>query len=366
MRRLGATILLGALAVGLAAGVVEISRFRVVGEPQFPPYSSLRTQRDGTKVLADSLALLPGFMVERGLSPVAALDALPARLIVFAGIEAQTWRDWDEADVAALDRAIRSGGRVVFAFRPSAIVWSAAVGQRCAASRTWQVDLAMATNPATDSEGSVRAVRAPVAPEALPRELEWKDSFVFVPDRDAGWHTVFTRGGEPVILERTIGRGTIVLVADATGLTNGALAERRETRLLAWLVGDRRQIYIDETHLGLDDRPGIAALARRYGLTSAFVLTVVAAALFVWRRWALFVATPSDSATPILEYGPTAGLENLLRRALKPRDLAGVCLREWRAAGEPGRLSAEPISDEPGAGASVQVYNALRAKIRRR
>jgi hypothetical protein len=104
------------LCVAAIAGVAAISGLRLQGGADYPDYCSLRAEKGGTKLLADSLAGMPGYSVERNFLPLAALPTRPPRLILVAGLTARQFRQWNAADVDALEEAVRAGSRLVLAF----------------------------------------------------------------------------------------------------------------------------------------------------------------------------------------------------------------------------------------------------------
>src|SRR5688500_6981246 len=110
-------------------------------------------------------------------------------------------------------------------------------------------------------------------------------------------------------------------MSDVYPLSNEALQRDRSVTLLGWLIGSHTQITFHECHLGLVEDRGLAALARKYGLTGAFLALLFTAGLFVWHRVSLFVPPAIESPELALTYHQTAGLEALLRRAVAPAEL---------------------------------------------
>src|SRR6185295_18194593 len=98
---------------------------------------------------------------------------------------------------------------------------------------------------------------------------------------NSSWRTIYGRiagtNVEPVVIERTMGSGSIVLCADSFHFSNEALRREREPELLAWFIGPAREIVFDETHLGVQEAPGVATLARKYRLGSVFVALLILA-----------------------------------------------------------------------------------------
>jgi hypothetical protein len=141
---------------------------------------------------------------------------------------------------------------------------------------------------------------------------------------------------QPVVIERTMGRGSIVLCADSFPFSNEALRREREPELLAWFVGLAREVIFDETHLGVQEDPGVATLARKYRLGGVFAALLILAGLFIWKNSASFM--PPYEEQLARERGElvegkdsAAGFINLLRRNIPPADLMKVCLEQWNA-----------------------------------
>jgi hypothetical protein len=167
---------------------------------------------------------------------------------------------------------------------------------------------------------------------ALPPSLDWHSATVFQTTNQA-WHPLYQRGDQPVLMERSFGRGALVLASDSWFVSNEALRKDRHTTLLAWLAGDNHRLVFDETHLGVELKPGIASLAVRYRLHGLFASLFLLATLFVWKNAVSFVPPheKQDVAADIVSgKDSSTGFVNLLRRSIAPRDLLAICLAEWK------------------------------------
>ena len=384
-------VLAGALAL-LVAGLVILFQRRVAQGDLFPAYSSLRADPLGIRALHDSLARVPGMRVERQFKPLMEIDALPPRTIVLAGIGSKRWEQTHREDFDALDAAVRGGSRLVLALRASAARTEQEVeeekktarereqrrkeleGEEPRGAKPVYMDLRRRWGAAVKErmlvERSAGAVRTDdERARGLPAAIAWQSDGYFELEADAEWHVLYRRGGRPVLVERTLGRGSLVLVADSYILSNEALQKDRAATLLAWLVGPHARVTFDEAHLGVVAQHGVAALARRYGLSGAFFTLVVLAGLFIWRRMALFVPPAETIHDIALTYHPAAGLEALLRRSVAPPELATTCVTEWKpVARESDRARVEAaLAATPGNASPVALYNtAVRALQRRR
>ena len=158
------------------------------------------------------------------------------------------------------------------------------------------------------------------APEKdLPASLAWHSTLVFEPQDDA-WRTLYARAGKPVLIERSYGKGSIVLSSDSFFLSNEAMKNKRYPQLLSWLCGTHRKIIFDETHLGVSKSPGIATLLRKYGLAPFFISLIVLALLAIWKQSARLVPVYEEEERASVDAGKDAftGFTNLLRRNISP------------------------------------------------
>lgn len=348
--------------VAFVAALYELFVLRFSSGDVYPAYSSLRADPLGTRALYESFELMPGRQSRRLLGP---LDAEPPgadTTLLLLGCDVVQFHEVTERDAKALERFASLGGRVVVAFAPERTVPLRASARmagtnlpprlRRGAGNTppkpgqnnprfsevslrerWNFDLEYVALK-FDENGNAKpetASRQPGAPTILPNTLSWHTSVAF---RNASepWRALYTRSGKPVILERRWGRGTLVLIADSYAFSNQALRVERQTPFVLWCLGESRRVWFDETHLGVEESPGVATLARRYRLDGLALGLLVFAGLFVWQT-ALSFLPRSESG--YLGDGELAGREsaagfvNLLRRGVAPGDLLSVCFQEW-------------------------------------
>jgi hypothetical protein len=198
-----------------------------------------------------------------------------------------------------------------------------------------------------------------------------------IPGRDAlgfrargtDWRAIYESNGRPVILERPLGRGTVVIVGSGYVLSNEALRAARRPGLLAWLVGPNRVVIFEETHLGVEETPGVAALVRRFRLHGVVIALLGLAALFLWRRAAPLQSASADGGAGedrVAGRDAASGLVHLLRRHVTPKTLLTTCVSEWKRsrADRPARDAAtakEEAADREAASAADPVagYRAI-------
>jgi hypothetical protein len=346
-------LLLALLALlGFGWGLWQLFSIRFEAGDVYPPYSSLRADPLGTKALHDSFAALGTLRVGRNYLPLEKLGE-PGDATVF-------WLGGDYNSTPEEDwrHFIRSGGRLVVAWSPAQFVersgtnasgrlpWQQARYRRgpllptpplsrkpedVAFRENWDLNLSFVPLPGMGSEfKSDRATLKADLP--LPAEIAWHSTVCFT-NLHSDWKVIYERRGQPVVVERALGAGTVVVSTDAWPVSNEALRRERTPAFLTWLAGSKRRLLFDEHHLGVEESPGLAAMMRRYrmhGIVGAFLILAL---LFFWRSAASFLPRASaGEATSVDIEGrdAAAGFANLLRRGIRPPELLKTCFAEWK------------------------------------
>ncbi|MGD9306618.1 MAG: hypothetical protein PVF79_20315, partial [Desulfobacterales bacterium] len=150
---------------------------------------------------------------------------------------------------------------------------------------------------------------------------------------DPGWRVIYSSEGQPAIIERSFGQGTIVLCADSFFISNEALWSERYPKLLLWLIGGNTDLVFDESHFGIYERPAVARLIRHYRFHWFFAALILLALLFVWKSAVYFVPPRHDGASiandVISEKDVAQGLVALLRRNIPVKAIMTTCVQEW-------------------------------------
>ncbi|MEW5722601.1 MAG: DUF4350 domain-containing protein [Thermodesulfobacteriota bacterium] len=399
-----ALLMVLALAV-FAAGLAHLFLLRFQSGDVLPPYSSLRADPLGAKALYESFEHLAEVRVSRNYLDLAKVEDEKGATLFFLG--APTWYLYltDRYTVKSLDLFVLAGGRLVMTFLPVTRRPSGEEiekhqkevgeeeggekeseeekGKDQGSGEEDEKDEGKAGRKAEekkdkeekagegDEEGIFGRLLRPVSlgrhwgfdfdylqdhgaedrsqavaeVAGLPESVSWHTALYF---KDLGrtWRVIYTQGDRPVIIERRLGRGTIVLAADSFLLSNEALRDEPRPRLLAWMAGPRREgpvrIIFEETHLGMFEQPGLAGLARKYHLHGLLAGLVVLAGLFVWKNSLSLVPASArgvDSATTVFssERDYHAGLVNLLRRNVPRRKILEVCFEQWQNSSESKR-----------------------------
>jgi Domain of unknown function (DUF4350) len=360
MRRLYSAALLLACAAILIGGIVWLFELRFEAGDVYPPYSSLRSDPLGTMAFYESLAGLPDFAASRDISTVNGLPDGSGTTYFDIALSVPQFRGLSEATLKEMERFATEGGRlVVTVFPDPSKSMPEDVREKAQSPGLRQPEPVLPT-PYRDHWGlAVEAIGLDRREDSyspaevfnqsglpLPPSLDWHSGVVLSPSID-GWKTVYVRQSNPVMVEREFGKGSVVVATDSYFLSNEAMQMERHTDLLAWLVGENRNVVFDERHLGVTETPGVAALMRRYRLHGFVASLIGLAALFVWKN-STSLAPPYRelSGDYVAGKDASAGFINLLRRGIPVPDLLGTCFNEWKAsaAGSP-RCSSTRIEN---------------------
>ena len=169
-----------------------------------------------------------------------------------------------------------------------------------------------------------------------------KKRFVAVPGTNK-WTVHAGKQDRPMVIERTIGQGSIVMLSDSYFASNEALFKEPKPAFLSWLVGHADTVIFDETHLGTGENPGIMTLARRYHLHGMFIGALVLFALFIWRNTMSLVPPSHDEETSdaVAGHGATAGLISLIKRGVPSGGILKRCLEVWKKSNPPRTAVAQ-------------------------
>ena len=120
MRKGTEAALLAAIALVLGAGVVRLLDLRYAAGDVYPPYSSLRSDPLGSRVLHDALLLLPGLEVGRRTTPLHDLDRETATVVLVLGADRREALSRATPAARVLPSLAARGARVVVTLAPVA------------------------------------------------------------------------------------------------------------------------------------------------------------------------------------------------------------------------------------------------------
>jgi hypothetical protein len=273
----------------------------VGGEPGGPASSSYATGARGIAAWAE-LLVRAGHPVSRLRVPIGRARLNPADTLVLLAPDAVL-----HSEGARLLGFVRSGGRLVFGAgdpRPAllALFRSGPEWTPTAPVRTF-----VPSSPAQARRLQLSAVQS---------------------DGGGGWRSYgglqapLRAGGLALLLERSIGKGRLQLLADDSPLQNGLLASAGNAQLGLDLAGVPRRpvVFVESVH-GFGESRGLAALPR--GWLVAFAGLILAGLLWAaarGRRLGAAEPEPEALAPPRGEYLDALAL--LLRRAGSEREIA--------------------------------------------
>jgi len=369
---LGAIFLFAAFCFGL----VRLLMLRYSAGDVFPPYSSLRADALGTKIFYESLRALPDRVVQRNEQPADRLGDGEGTTLLVLGVDdffmSEKERVW-------LERFLQTGGRLVITYFP-----------RYGRPPSTKLDAAPKPNPSPTAEPEPTPkgislskllerwllktetdrndednLGTRVADLPLEENLSWHSGISFHAAQE--WETIFECERGPVVVERFFGAGSVVLAADSYFLSNEALLAERRPALLAWIAGPGRRVIFDETHLNINEQPGVATLLRRYGLGGFVVGFLILVALWLWKNATetLSARGATDRVDEVVSGRDSfSGFVHLLRRGIAPNQLLAVCVEEWKKSAvalgglKPGEETLIRAATEDGKN-PVVAYNKI-------
>lgn len=354
------------VAAGFAWGIGALFLWRFESGDVYPEYSSLRADPLGTMAFYESLGTLPGISVERDFQSDNRLPDGQHTTYLHLAAHSYEWV-WQSSDLfKEIENFAVSGGRLVITFYPEPTLptgysdfdyttnrWYPVPGLKTnKMSRVPPVQrlrrsgdedegmVAMETRwgvgmrhvPLTDGYNGAylpETVRLRASAD-LPDSLEWHSGLIFT-NLSKAWRVIYTRGTNPVVIERAFGAGRVVMATDSYFVSNEAVQRDRHADLLAWAVGPSRRVIFDEAHFGIVDSSGVAVLMRKYRLYGVAAGLVLLAILFIWKNSTSLVPPPRDEAAPdhVAGRDAAAGFVNLLRRNIATRDILSTCFTEW-------------------------------------
>lgn len=329
-----ARVALGILAVGFGWAILDLAGAAYERGNVYPPWSSLRADAEGTKLLHDSLRRLPGWRVERHFTAESRIAAEPGAVLFLRqdprGLKGLT---------KTVERLTAGGARVVVGVPEQQL--RLRKGQKV---ETEPVEwLGIRFEP--QSSGSYEN-------ERFVETTHWQ--FVV---KDAAWKV------EPNTAERAMGKGSVVLF-DGQEWQNGTLRDKRNGQRLLQILGPTRRVTFVESALGVSEKGGIVSLIRRAGWGPAVLLLLLATALYLWRSLTPVLPEREDAVTREEPGGGAAAMAQLLRKHVAPGDLAATCQTEWkRAAGVLPRWQRQRELPA-GTGDPVEAYRRMQDCVR--
>ena len=339
-------------------GLTKLLLLRFEAGDVYPPYSSLRSDPLGTQILFESLNNVTPRAAARNFRPLDKISLTPRTTLLFCGLPANTGQLNAAVWKKLMDHLADDGGQLVVSFAAAA---PRADQQEEEASQEerqpkdanatsgddedldkadrWHglEDLGLGLERAGQEHHQTRAMRAMSdLPFLPPASIPWHGALYF-DLQDPAWLTVYAWQQRPVVVQRSWGKGVLIMATDSYLLSNEALRKDRRPRLLAWLLVPEQRVIFDESHNGLHKQPGIASLARKYRLHGVVGVLLLLTALFIWQQTSVFVPQPAPGQTaqdlqPAMGRDTSEGLANLMRTHIRSAELLKVCYESWHTS----------------------------------
>lgn len=279
-----------------------------------PAYSSLRRDPMGTAVLFEALAE-SGIQVQRNHENLTDTHLKPGDTLFIIGLKGGTGGLLGgELVRQKITDFIQGGGRLVITYSP--IFLGKKSKENTDETPSKEEDTDVSATPAPNADKEAPPPIWAVATEQLPSpdttdfdtlatgsvsgkrlSMVWPHTMVFT-DVGSQWKILLSIQKKPVLMEKVLGAGSVVLATSSHFLSNEAMLRGRQLPLLTWLVGTPDRILFDEYHHGLRSSKSVTGLIRSYNLHGVIALIFLLAALFLWRNCSsLLPHIPQNSAT---------------------------------------------------------------------
>ncbi len=328
-------------------GIAKLFVLRFEAGDVYPAYSTLRSDPLGSKAFYESLDNLNSLTVSRNYKPLSKLHPEQGVTFFFVGIEKHKVTSVHEETRKSITRFVNAGGRLVISFMPEKS-YSTKEENKCKTKQEpkkekpsdmkvkfislmdhWGMDFAHMEPGTHMAAERTEILQGQILPDTISCH-----TFLCFDKLDDSWKKIYTCNGYPVIIEKQVGKGSVVFAADTYLLSNEAMLKERHPELLTWLIGQNTRIIFDESHFGIFKSEGIASLARKYHLHWFFLALLLPIGLFIWKNSLYFVPPLDDSSITgnhfHSEKNYTDGLVSLLRRNISQHDILGLCFREWK------------------------------------
>jgi hypothetical protein len=354
--KLLSALFLSATAALFLYGVIELLIARFEAGDVYPPYSSYRSDPLGSRAFYEGLGLLREVKTTRNVETLSKLSGTSGTVLFLFGMNSHDLSAMHKETLQAIEGIAQAGGRIVITFAPTDNKPVPPVEKKTSKEKEQEetekkdadtgkdktneeepygkeyVDLQKRWLIETGYSKNVGREATPAAvDEGLPTSLPWY-STLFFKLQDDTWRTIYARGDEPVVIERSYIKGSIVLISDSFLVSNEAMKHARYSGLLTWLCGNHQNIIFDETHLGISKNQGITSLIRKYSLAPFFVSLIILALLAIWRQSTSLVPPQEEDERIVVDADKDSltGFTNLLRRNISSHEILTACLTEWK------------------------------------
>ena len=354
------------LIVAFLYALVSIVMTPLESGDLYPPYSTMRADPLGAKILYESLAELPDVRVERNFQFLSRYQGSTPGTLFFLGGAGMSFAAETEGQVKQWASLAAAGWRLVFVFQNA----MPALRANFDAFKKEKPAKDLKLPPVQDRWGMRIKLRTATVKERAEVDRTPRHSALYF-DGDGSWRAATTEpDGHASRVEKPMGKGYIVLLSEIYAISNEGLREHPNGTLVSELVGPNRRVVFDELHNGVSQTGSIGSMIRRYGMQGAVAMLLLAGLLFIWRNATslLPMRTSVTEAATVAGRDTRQGMLTLLQRSVPREQLIDVCLSEWdKSRPLLGSLSAEraakarqrPAIEEGPAEAYRRIHAAL-------
>lgn len=331
-----------ALLVLLGFAAFESVVRRAENYSYYPDYSSLNNEDTGLKAYYETLVRL-GVSVSRNYRSFLKLEGQKAT-VIYAGPNLGDFRSRSEKDLEQFERVAQGGARVLVLFQTREIRYEKIAPPKPDVKTSGKgrpnvrdemkprVDAMRKRWGVEETETEVKDAKRPAGAEALTPSIVRRDVLWHFAKWDPLWKPLrVDADGNPVLLERSFGQGSIGLLAAVEPFTNYQLLTKPDAALLAVTIAGRHPVIFDEAHLGVAELDTVAGLARQHHLEWILLGFLAIAALYVWRNAVSFIPPlPSAAEGGVTGRDAHSALSSLLAQSVGRDKLLTEIAAEWK------------------------------------
>lgn len=400
----GSLLILAILLASIITAYISIMEMRFSPGDIYPHYSTKRSDPLGARAFYESLDKLSGFRVSRNVTSLQRIKGLDDETtLFFLGLSRSSLTRLRATKNSPVLEAVRNGARLVIVMNPEFVPANLGDDENEANWFEIREELKKKSKAKNGEEDDKEEIVKDDSDERedevddekgepflehvnielmVPKEIErfddgwivegaisgnaeqsvdleqgipkvfpnWRSQFRFK-SQDKLWHTIAVSNDDPVVVERSYGKGKIVMTSDAYFSSNEALWKGEDSSFLWWLIGDKKKVVFDETIHGSVENGGIMKLIRRYRLHGFFAGVFIFIILLIWSSGSSLVPGSEE-----IERGLTApdgavagedaksGMVRMLRRSVRKDELLDKCVEIWGKGDSRGEKMIDTLS----------------------
>ena len=339
----------------------------------YPSFSSLSTQKDGTKGFFEALDKLENIEVSRNFEPYHLIPKPHETTIIFSGLTHTDPFSYYTKDV--IEPFFKNQNRIILLYSPK--YFYTFLDSLVTPDSTETTDKffslkdhlgfqVLEDSLKIDNTISFKKKTSSI----LPDSLYWKEGLKLELMNDR-WEKIYDYGARTVVAEMQTDSFSVVISTDSYLVSNTALKNNREPAFLKWLIGKNSHVVFDEVHAGLYKQKGVSYLIGSYHLQFPIFVLLLLSICFIWQNMASFLPKMkiSKQESYLNEYGIQDGFQNLLSRLLPKEKLIPICLKLWEKSSNLGSQQIEIVEDKQKISKTeeiIQQYKIISRQVNRR